>query len=371
MSKYLKYMGFLVVISLVVLWLAGVFTHKEKSVQLEREQRLISGLKIGKAEKRQEVFVSYVGNIVADNIAEISTRVAGKITGVKVKEGQSVKRGQILLTIDASDILAQSNAVGEQVKQAEQAYRSALANYEAVKKTYERYQSLLRENAITQQEFDQIKAQYDSARAQLEQAKAGISAAQFQRKAVLSNLEYTTVRAPFDGYVSQKRVDVGDLASPGVPLLVVEKPPYQLEVNLPETYAGKIKVGDTYPVYVEAINRTIQGKVSEVSPSIDPITRTFKVKLKLEDGNLKSGMYAKLLLPERLNVVLVPESAIFRRFDFTGVWVVKPDNTLELRFVKLGEKRGDMVEVLSGLNGDESIVVEGIERACDGCKVGG
>lgn len=371
MRKHLKYMVFLVVISLVVLWLAGVFTHKEKSEQVKSEQKLISGLKIGKVEKLQEVFVSYVGNVVADNVAEISTRVAGRITSVRVKEGQSIKREQILLIIDASDILAQSNAVGEQAKQAEYAYRSALANYEAVKKTYERYQSLLKENAITQQEFDQIKAQYESAKAQLEQAKAGISAAQFQRKAIISNLEYTTIRAPFDGHVAQKRVDVGDLASPGVPLLIIEKPPYQLEVNLSETYTGKIKIGDTYPVYVEALNRTIQGKVSEVSPSIDPITRTFKVKLKLGYTDLKSGMYAKLLIPEKLSVVLVPESAIFRRFDFTGVWVVKPDNTLELRFVRLGEKRGNMVEVLSGLNGDENIVIEGIERACDGCKVGG
>ncbi|MGC8852154.1 MAG: efflux RND transporter periplasmic adaptor subunit [Hydrogenobacter sp.] len=371
MRRYLKYIGFLVVIGLVVLWLAGVFTHKEKSGQVEREQKLITGLKIGKAEKVQEVLVGYVGNVVADNIAEISTRVAGRITNVNVKEGQMVKRGQVLLTIDASDILAQANAVGEQVKQAEYAYRSALANYEAVKKTYERYQALLKENAITQQEFDQIKAQYDSAKAQLEQAKAGISAVQFQKKAVLSALEYTTIRAPFDGYVSQKRVDVGDLATPGTPLLIIEKPPYKLEVNLPEKYLSRLHVGDTYDVYIEALNKTIQGKVSEVSPSVDPVTRTFRVKLTLSDSNLKSGMYAKLLMPEALSAVLVPESAILRRFDFTGVWVVKPDKTLELRFVKLGEKRGNMVEVLSGLSGGEDIVIEGVERACDGCKVGG
>ncbi|GBC88573.1 Multidrug resistance protein MdtA [bacterium HR13] len=371
MRGYIKYIGFLVVISLVVLWLAGVFSHREKTFEVEKKAKTLEGLKIGKVERTQEVEVGYVGNIVADSVAEISTRVAGKITSVGVKEGQAVKKGQILLTLDASDILAQASAASEQVKQAEEAYKSAISNYEAVKKTYERYLSLLKENAITQQEFDQIKAQYDAAKAQVEQAKAGIRAAQFQRKVVASNLDYTTIRAPFDGYVAHKKVDVGDLAGPGSVLLVIERPPYKLEVNLPEKYVGRIKVGDVYPVYIDALSKTVQGRVSEVSPSVDPITRTFRVKLSLESSDLKSGMYAKMLIPEKLSVILVPESAIFRRFDFTGVWIVKPDNTLELRFVKLGEKRGNMVEVLSGLNGDEKIVIEGVEKACDGCKVGG
>ncbi|WP_340694927.1 efflux RND transporter periplasmic adaptor subunit [Hydrogenobacter thermophilus] len=371
MMKYLKYLGFFTVISLVILWLAGVFSHRERSEEVKREVRIVNGLKIGKVKKAEEVQIGYVGNIVADSVAEISTRIAGKVTSVKVKEGQMVRKGQVLLTIDAGDILAQTKAVNEQIKQAEEAYKSALSNYEAVKKTYERYSSLLKENAVTQQEFDQIKAQYETAKAQVEQARAGIRAFQFQKQAVMSNLGYTTLKAPFNGYVAYKKVDVGDLASPGAPLLVIEKPPYKLEVSLPEEYVGKIKVGDIYPVYVEAIDKIVQGKVSEVSPSLDPTTRTFRIKLQLSEGDLKSGMYAKLLLPEKLNVLLVPESAIFRRFDFTGVWVVKPDNTLELRFVKLGERRGNMVEVLSGLSADERIVTEGIERACDGCKIGG
>lgn len=82
-------------------------------------------------------------------------------------------------------------------------------------------------------------------------------------------------------------------------------------------------------------------------------------------------MYGSLLIPEKVEALLVPESAIVRRFDFTGVWVVKPDNTLELRFVKLGERRGNKVEVLSGLKEGERIVIQGIEKACEGCRVGG
>jgi len=369
MKGYLKYIGFLVVIALVVLWLAGVFRHKEKTEEIKTQAKVVEGIKVGRATLSDEVYNEYVGNVVAEDTAEISTRLAGMVKEVRVKEGDYVKRGQLLVVIDSSDISAQVGALEEQAQQAEEAYKSALAHYEAVRKTYERYEALLKENAITPQEFDQIKAQFESAKAQVEQAKAGIRAAQMQKQAVSSNLDYANLRAPFDGYVAQKRVDVGDLASPGMPLLVLEKPPYKLEVHLPERYINRIKKGERNPVMVG--DRTIEGVVSEVAPSIDPITRTFRVKLELADKDIRSGMYAKLLLPEKSEVVLVPESAIFRRFDFTGVWVVKPDKTMELRLVKLGEKRGDMVEVLSGLKGDEEIVIEGIEKACDGCRVGG
>ncbi len=372
MKRYAKYLGFVFVISLVVMWLAGVFEHREKTEEIKPEAKKVSGLKLATVEKTDEVYVYYTGNVVADKIADISTRIMGTVKNVKVKEGDRVRSGQLLMNIDSKDVEAQLKASNEQIRQAEEAYRAAIAQHEATKKTYERYLSLLREQAITQQEFDQIKAKYDASQASLEQAKAAIRASQFQRQAIASNLNYTSLVAPFDGYVVAKNVDVGDIAVPGTPLLIIEKPPYKFEVNLPEVYINRIKLGDSYRVYVDGLSMEINGTVVEIPPSIDPSTRTFKVKLLLDKADgLKSGMYARLLLPEKRKALLVPESSIVRRFDFTGVWVVKPDNTLELRFVKLGEKRGDKLEVLSGLKEGEKIVVEGIEKACDGCRLGG
>ncbi len=372
MKGWIKYAVFVLIILAMVVWLGGFFAKKEKPGEVSKEARTVQGISTGTVEKLSEVLSPYTGQIVADKRVEVSTRVMGKVKGVLVKEGDRVRAGQLLVSIDAEDIQAQTEAVNHQITQAEQALRSAIANYEAVKKTFERYSTLLKEGAITQQEFDQVKAQFESAQAQVEQARAGVRAVQSQKQAIGSNLKYANITSPINGYVVQKGVDVGDLAVPGHPLLVVEAPPYLFEAFLPERFVDRIKVGQEYEVSVSGLGKTLKGKVVEVSPALDPATRTFRVKVRLENvEGIKSGMYASLLIPERVDVLLVPESAIVRRFDFTGVWVVKPDNTLELRFVKLGEKRGDKVEVLSGLKEGERIVIQGIEKACDGCRVGG
>ena len=359
MKGWIKYVAFAFAMLLVILWLGGFFSHRERAGEVKKETATVGGLTVGSVEKVSEISSPYTGQIVADKRIEVSTRIMGKVKKVFVQEGQMVRPGQVLVEVDAQDIKAQVSAVNEQIAQAEQALKSAMANYEAVSKTFERYSRLLKEGAITQQEFDQIKAQYESAKAQVEQAKAGIRALQNQKQAV-------------EGYVAHKQVDVGDLAVPGQPLLVVESPPYLFEVFLPERFVGKIKVGQEYEVYVPSLGKNLRAKVKEVSSALDPATKTFRVKLELEQNKeLRSGMYGSLLIPEKVEALLVPESAIVRRFDFTGVWVVKPDNTLELRFVKLGERRGDKVEVLSGLKEGERIVIQGIEKACEGCRVGG
>ncbi|MCS6957123.1 MAG: efflux RND transporter periplasmic adaptor subunit [Aquificaceae bacterium] len=372
MRSWVKYGVFLLIIFAMVLWLGGFLAKKEKAGEIKRESPHVQGLTVGQVEKAIEVVSYYAGQVVADKRVEVSTRLMGKIKGVFVEEGQSVKLGQTLVSIDAEDIKAQASALDHQVAQAEQALRSAMAQHDAVKKTFERYSALLKEGAITQQEFDQVKAQFESAKAQVEQARAGIKAVQSQKQAVVSNLKYSSITSPISGYVVQKNVDAGDLAVPGHTLLVIESPPYLFEVFLPERFAGKVKVGQEYSVQIPSLGENLTGRVVEVSPSLDVATRTFRVKLQLQQKeSLRSGMYGSLLLPEKVEVLLVPESAIVRRFDFTGVWVVKPDNTLELRFVKLGEKRGDKVEVLSGLKEGERIVIQGVEKACEGCRVGG
>lgn len=372
MKGWIKWVGFLLVMVLIILWFAGAFKKKLGPGEVKQERRVVHGLVLTTAEEVDEVPSYYTGQIVAQKRAEISTKLMGKVRAVYVKEGEFVQAGKVLLSVDAEDIRLQTEALSYQERQAEEAYKSALANYEAVKKTYERYSALLKEGAITQQEFDQIKAQFESAKAMVEQAKAGISAVRSQKSAVASNLRYANLSAPFGGYVVQKNVDVGDLAVPGHPLLVIEAGPYEFEAYLPENLLGKIKVGQTYEIYVPSVNKRYEGVVVEASPSLDPATRTFRVKLRLKGGDeLRSGMYANLIVPEKVKAVLVPKSAIVRRFDFTGVWVVRPDNTLELRVVKLGAERGDMVEVLSGLKGGERVVSEGVEKACQGCKVGG
>jgi len=369
MKGYIKYIAFLVVILLSILWLGGFFSKRTPTKEVAKESKVVHGLTVGTVEKLDYVETPYVGQVVADQRAEVSTRIMGRVLKVYVKEGECVRAGRLLVSVDASDVQAQVNAIEQQRKQAEKAYESALAQYEAVKKTYERYSALLKQSAITQQEFDQVKAQFESAKAQVEQAKAGIEALNAQKSAVASNLAYANLTAPFDGCVVQKNVDVGDLAMPGQPMLILEKAPYKVEVYLPERFLGKVKVGSSLKVEIDG--KVLEGRVVESGVAVDPATRTFRVKLSVPSNGLSSGKLARVLIPEDQRTLMVPQSAIVRRFDFTGVWVVKEDNTLELRFVRLGDTFGDKVQVLSGLKEGERVIIQGIEKACEGCKVGG
>ncbi len=373
MRGFVKYFFFLFLpVLFIVLWLAGVFHPRLSAKEIEVERKVVSGLKIERVKLLEKSYVSFAGTVVPSDRAEVSTRTMGYVSYVAVKEGDHVRKGQLLLRVDPRDTKAQIEAARQRVIQAEKNYASALAQYEAVKKTYERYKKLLSAKAVTQHEFDMVLARFKSAKAQLEAAKSGIELAKQNLKAVSSNLSYTVVRSPFSGYVVSKLVDVGDIARPGYPLLVLEKPPYRVEVSLPERFYGRVKVGDTLRVYVESLNRKTTARVVELEPSVNPMSRTFKVKAVLSDKSIRGGFFARVYVEEPIKrTVLVPEKAVYKRWDFTGVWVVKPDNTLELRFVRLGRRINGMVEVLSGLNGDERVVVEGLERACDGCRVGG
>lgn len=372
MKTSIKYGAFVLIILAMIIWLGGFLSKREKPAEIPKQAPVLQGIETGFVEKAEEVSMPYTGHVVADKSVEVSTKIMGRIRGVFVNEGQTVEAGQPLLDIDEEEIQAQVSTAEHQIAQAEEALKSAIANYEAIKKTYDRYSALLKEGAITQQEFDQIKAQHEAAKSQVEQARAGVRAAQSQKQAIVSNLKYVGVTSPVSGVVVQKKADAGDLAVPGNPLIVIEVPPYHFEVFLPESLINKVKLGEKYEVHFPTPGINLTAKVVEVSPALDPATKTFRVKLKLQEyKGLKSGMYGNLLVTEKTEALLVPESSIVRRFDFTGVWVVNSDNTLELRFVRLGEKRGDKVEVLSGLKEGERIVIRGVEKACEGCKVGG
>jgi len=192
----------------------------------------------------------------------------------------------------------------------------------------------------------------------------------FKKKALSANLKYVNLTAPFEGCVVEKKVDPGDLAVPGTPLLVLEKRPYIFRAELPEKFFSTIKVGSPVKISLTEDEKEVKGVVVEKSPSIDPYRRTFKIKVRLEDERkTKSGSLAYILIPQEREALFVPKKAILRRYDFTGVFVVNEKGLLELRWVKLGREKEELVEVVSGLKPGEKIVVEGIERACDGCQL--
>lgn len=369
MKAYGKYIFFVVVIVITLLWLSGFFTPKIKSGEIKPQAKKVSGLKVAEVEVVEALQTPYFGLVQPDDRAEIASRVFGRVERVFVKEGDAVSTGKVLAIIDAEDIKANISAVEAQIKGAEAALRAAKAQYEAERRTFERYEKLLHEKAITPQEYDEVKARYESAKERVKEAEQALKALSYQKSSLSSQLNYTTLRAPFSGTIVEKRVDVGDLATPGQALFVLERGPFKVEVEVPEKFWDYLTLNREVDVQLDEEGKEIiKGRVVERSSAINPVTRTFRVKVLLsKQTGLKSGQAVRILLPEKGKFVLIPQKSLYQRNDFTGVFVVRPDGTLELRFVKLGIQRGDKVEVISGLNPHEKIVVEGIEKACDGC----
>jgi len=368
-KAYGKYILFVVVILITLLWLSGFFTPKIKSGEIKPQAKKVSGLKVAEVEVVEAIQTPYFGLIQPEGRAEVASRVFGRVERIFVKEGEAVSSGRVLAIIDAEDVKASISAVEAQIRGAEAALRAAKAQYEVEERTFERYEKLLQEKAITPQEYDEVKARYESAKERVKEAEQALKALGYQKSSLSSQLKYTTLRAPFSGTVVEKRVDVGDLAAPGQPLFVLERGPFKVEVEVPEKFWDYLTLNREVNVQLDEEGKEIiKGTVVERSTAINPHSRTFRVKVLLsKQEGVKSGQAVRLLLPEKGKFILIPQKSLYQRNDFTGVFVVRPDGTLELRFVKLGVQRGDKVEVISGLNPHDKIVVEGVERACDGC----
>ncbi len=284
-----------------------------------------------------------VGTVRPRLSASISAKVSGTIDAMLASPGQSVKAGQLLVEIDAREIQAQ-------LEQAE-------AVSEQTQKDIKRFDALLKQSAVTPQEYDSVQSRYRVAQATASQAKTMLS--------------YTKVAAPFAGIITAKHCDVGDLATPGKPLLELEDPTaLRLEADVPDALIDKVKIGDKLTVRLSALNASFEGAVSEIAPAADPISRTLRVKLDLpsRDG-LRSGQFGRVLVPvAEVDAIRVPASAVVIRGQMEIAFVVV-DQHAQMRLVKTGKHLENEVEIVSGLSVGEPLVTEGAEQLRDGQPV--
>lgn len=348
----------IVPLTLLVLWLGGFFHSKVKPGNLEANTTVLSGvstLTVGSSETPQ--FLTVSGTIWPMETAQISAKVMAQITSIHVKEGDKVGSGAALATLDRRDAVAQAGQAAAQVSQAGVAFDQTGINLNRIKQLFEA-------GAAPKADLDAAQTSYDMARAAYEAAHAGYDLSQV-------NIGYGTITAPFAGLVAKKLVDAGNMASPGTPLLVLERPPYRLEVNLDESLAQKINKGMKVGVRIDSFSKELEGSVDEILPTVDVATRTFTAKIALpEDLDLRSGMFGSARFNiSQVDRILVPASAITRWSQFTGVYAVDEQSLAHLRLVRLGETFGDQVEVLSGLNPGDRILTENLDKVKDGCRV--
>lgn len=312
-------------------------------------------------------FISASGKIEAENSANVSTRMMGYVTKVHVKVGQKVNVGQLLISINNTDLQAKKAQANASILQ-------ATAGYTNAKKDYERFTALFNQQSASQKELDDITSRY-------EMAKAGLEAAKQMRNEVMAQFSYSNITAPFSGEVTNTFVKEGDMANPGMPLLSVEGASHlQVTAMVSESDITAIKNGMNVEVLVKSTNQELNGKVVEVSGSAKNTGGQYLVKVNLNNAESKvlSGMFVNVQFPianktqtatSQSDKVLVPEIALVHQGQLTGIYTIGNGNIAILRWLRIGKTFGNQVEVLSGLSANEQYIVSADGKLYNGAKV--
>ena len=286
--------------------------------------------------------------------ATLSSQVAGAIVILNVKAGDQVRAGQELLRIDAS--AAQQNVVGSTAQ-----LEAAQANLRVVSKELDRQKQLFQKQYISQGALDRTQAQFEAAQAQ-------VQAQQAQTRAAQTQTGFFSVRAPFNGVVSDVTVTLGDMAMPGRPLVTLHDPSaLRVSAAVPQSMIDGVRA------QLKAVRYDIAGHKSAVAasvqllPAVDPVTHTAQLRVALPAGTegLVPGMFARVWVPAtkasgeaREGRVFLPLTAIVRRAEMTGVYVMDAQGKPRLRQVRLGRTAGQTVEILAGVSDGENVVTE-------------
>ena len=284
-----------------------------------------------------------VGTVQARQHATLEAKLSGRIDQFPVVLGQRVKAGDLIARLDAAEISARLEAAEAAAEQAESDAR--------------RITALFQEQAAT-------RADNEAATARQRATQAALAEARVMRS-------YLAVVAPFDGVIAGKWAEVGDFATPGKALAAIEDPSVlQLEADVPQSLAARIHPGDRLAVVVDGLAGGLTGQVSELAPTLDPGSRTLRVKLTLPSpSGLSSGQFARLLVPVGNGDTLrVPATALVARGQLEHVFVVV-DHHAVMHLVKSGQRTGAEVEILAGLHAGDVIVLSDPAQLTDGQPV--
>jgi len=313
------------------------------------------------------------GTVRARTTATISSKLMGYAREVRAQIGDRVREGQPLVVLDARDLetsVARAEAGREEVKnavlEAESAIVLSRSQLDLAQVTFHRMQDLLNKKSIAPQEYDEISARLKAAQAALDMALArriqlDAKIAQNEQDVRAAGIQrgYSQIIAPFSGTIITKSIEPGTLAVPGAPLFTIERVgAYRLEVSVEESRLSLARVGKTVLVTLDGINRTFPARVAEIVPSVDAAARTGTVKIDLPSlPELRSGLFGRALFDTGgRRVLTVPSASVTERGQLQSVYI-EEDNIAHTRLVTVGMRMKDRVEVLSGLNQGDRVIV--------------
>ena len=380
---------------IVVGFFAGYLPRQKREAVLAAESKetgatlpVVNVSKVSRSSGSSQLVLP--GNIQAVTEAPILSRATGYIRKRNVDIGDRVKAGQVVAEIEAPELdqmILQANAALEQVKssvqQAEAAVQQGKANENLARLTAGRMSNLLGRGVISKQDNDNAQAQFAAQQANVEALNKAVAAQRSAVTAAEANINrltqiksYQTVRAPFDGVITQRNVDTGALVNEGSTLLfrVAQTGMLRAYINLPQTDADSVKAGQQAIISIaEFPGRKFSGTAARTSNALDPATRTLltEVQVPNRDGVLMPGMFAQvdLTMPRRFPPLLITGDTLVIRSDGPQVAVVSPEGLVHFTRIQLGRDFGDRIEVLSGLEEGQLIAVNPSDEVREGVKV--
>lgn len=325
------------------------------------------------------------GTVRAQTESAVSSRVVAYVREVRAAAGDHVRAGQALVILDERELDSAHRQAEAAVREARSGLaeasvgvESARARLELARATFKRMKDLFDKNSVSNQEFDEATARLRAAEAgeraavsrraqteeKIKQVEEGVAAAAIQRA-------YAEIRAPFEGRVTERKVEPGNLATPGTPLLTIERDGvYRLEAPVQESRLSDIRRGQRVEVVLEALNRTVEGSVAEIVPAVDPASRSFLVKINLPSvAGVRSGLFGKAHFAAGSRQALrVPAGVVMTQGQLQTV-LVADQGYARARLVTTGAAADGKIEVLSGLAGGEAIIFPGVPGLGDGVRV--
>ncbi len=339
------FLGFAAGVVVLLLWLAGKFSPKVPTELEPSPATTVAAQTVPARFIRVPLTESAVGTIRAVHETTIGSKLLARVLEIQLKAGQEVHQGQVLVRLDDTDLKAK-------LQQAKAAVDSAEAVRAQAVLDERRYAELIKTKSVSQQEYEKVTTELQTANANLLRAQEAV-------KEVQATLDWATIRSPLDGIVIDKKVDVGDMVTPGQTLLTLFDPKrMQLVASVRESLAHRLAVGQDIPVKVEGLNKMCNGTVSEIVPEAQSTSRSFQVKVTGPcPTGIYSGMFGRIFIPLHEEQVLVIPKQCVQHVGQLELVDVLIDGHVVRRAIRTGRTFDNDVEILSGLNEGERVVV--------------
>ena len=341
--------------------------------------------------KKQELpeMRNFPGRVRSKVSIVLAAKMPGYVKEVPVQIGDLVKKGDLLVLVDDTDVRSRVDALFSAEKAARAELEAVAAKFEYSKINFNRFTRLFKEESATKDEYDRARTEYLALKNQVAAINANINRIRSQLREAKNQLSYVKIKAPMDGWISSRNVDPGTYVNPGVPLISLDGKGsgFWFEADIDETLHSDVATGDMVTVSIPAAEMDIQAPLVHIQRSSQPATHTFTILADLDSADLKSGLFGRVFVKlGSYQAIVLPESAVISRSGIKGVYTVDDSDIVRWRIVKTGKKwrksekrllpffsgmarKGDQeiyVTILSGLWPGDRVVVTNLSRVREG-----